>query len=65
MEEKILEVVNVLRGISVPVGLMNQIAAPIRSCADRLEVLAGEMREETAKAEEAAAVLNAVPKEEA
>ena len=45
MEEKIMEVVNVLRGINVPVGLINQIAAPIRSCSDRLEELVREMQE--------------------
>ena len=54
MEEKIMEVVNVLRGISVPVGLINQIAAPIRSCADRLEVLVKEMQEPAAAEPEAA-----------
>lgn len=36
MAEKLQEVAQVLLNISVPVGLADQIARPIKACADRL-----------------------------
>ena len=36
MAEKLQEVAQVLLNISVPVGLTDQIARPIKACADRL-----------------------------
>ena len=42
MEEKILEVANVLMGISLPIGMYDQAGRKIRMCADRLAEIAEE-----------------------
>ena len=39
MAEKLQEVASVLMNINVPVGLTDQVARPIKMCADRLIAL--------------------------
>ena len=39
MAEKLQEVAGVLMNINVPVGLTDQVARPIKACADRLIAL--------------------------
>ena len=47
MEDKIMEVVNVLLGINCPVGMYEQIGKRIRLCADRLVDIVQMEKEQT------------------
>lgn len=54
MTEKLQEVAQVLLNINVPVGLADQVARPIKMCADRLIELSKPETPETPETPEAA-----------